>query len=192
MSFTLKLPGVPANPTNGLSEVTLLARLLAIFALSANVAACGTSRQAASQPPDCVVGLVVDGDTFRCRDGRRVRLIGVDSPEQQQHPHGARSRQALLHLLPVGAAVRLEHDVSPRDRYGRELAYVWIGATLVNEAMVRDGWAVLYTVPPNVKYAGRLERAQNEARARGAGLWAGRGFDCQPVDYRRGRCLSPP
>ena len=36
------------------------------------------------------------------------------------------------------------------------LAYVWAGSTLVNESMVRDGWAVLYTVPPNVKYADRL------------------------------------
>jgi micrococcal nuclease len=165
---------------------------LAIVALTANAATCGASRQAAQPPPGCVVGLVVDGDTFRCRDGRKVRLIGVDSPEQQQRPHGARSREALLNLLPVGAAVRLEHDVSPRDRYGRELAYVWAGRTLVNEAMVRDGWAVLYTVPPNVKYAGRLEQAQNKARARGAGLWADRGFDCRPVDYRRGRCISPP
>jgi micrococcal nuclease len=58
--------------------------------------------------------------------------------------------------------------------------------------MVRDGWAVLYTVPPNVKYEERLRRAQNEARARGAGLWLDRGFDCLPVDFRRGECLSPP
>jgi micrococcal nuclease len=165
---------------------------LASLALAANAVACGASREAAPQQADCVVGQVVDGDTFRCRDGRKVRLIGVDTPERQQGPHGARAGQALLRLLPVGAAVRLEHDISPRDRYGRVLAYAWAGSILVNEAMVRGGWAVLYTVPPNVKYAGRLQRAQNEARARGAGLWAERGFDCPPVDYRRGRCLSPP
>jgi micrococcal nuclease len=78
------------------------------------------------------------------------------------------------------------------DRYGRMLAYVWTGATLVNEVMVRDGWAVLYTVPPNVKYAERLAQAQKEARAARAGLWSGRGFDCLPIDFRQRRCVIPP
>ena len=48
-----------------------------------------------------------------------------------------------------------------------------VGNRLVNEAMVRGGWAVLYTVPPNVKYAGRLERAQKDG-ARGAGRTVGK------------------
>jgi endonuclease YncB( thermonuclease family) len=57
------------------------------------------------------------------------------------------------------------------------------------------GWAVLYTVPPKVKYADRLQRAQNEARsngaglwAHGAGLWAQSGFNCLPSDFRRRLC----
>ena len=56
--------------------------------------------------------------------------------------------------------MRLERDVAPRDRYGRELAHVWSGPRLVNEALVLEGWAMLYTVPPNVKYAERLERGK--------------------------------
>ena len=59
--------------------------------------------------------------------------------------------------------MRLEEDAAPTDRYGRVLAWVWSDAGLVNEALVRGGWAVLYTVPPNVKYASRVERAQKEA-----------------------------
>jgi micrococcal nuclease len=154
--------------------------------------ACAARQQETRPPASCIVGRVADGDTFRCLDGRRVRLIGIDSPEAQQQPYGTRARNALLELLPAGAAVRLESDVAPTDRYGRMLAYAWVGPTLVNEAMVRDGWAVLYTVPPNVKYAERLTRAQNEARARGAGLWSQRGFECLPSDFRRSRCVSPP
>jgi micrococcal nuclease len=145
------------------------------------------------QPPpesSCIVGRVVDGDTFHCRDGREVRLTGIDTPERQQS-FSSVAREALLKMIPLGTAVRLERDVAPTDRYGRVLAYVWVGPKLVNEAMVRDGWAVLYTVPPNVKYADRLGRAQREARARGAGLWAQRGFDCLPQDFRGRRCVSP-
>lgn len=140
----------------------------------------------------CTIHRISDGDSFRCTDGRRVRLIGIDSPELQQRPFGPQARQALLVLLPLGATVRLETDASQMDRYGRELAYVWTGNTLVNEAMVRNGWAVIYTVPPNVKYAERLARAQKEARTHGAGLWSKRGFDCLPIDYRQGRCVTPP
>jgi micrococcal nuclease len=144
------------------------------------------------QEAHCIVRSVVDGDTFHCGDGRKVRLIGIDSPERRQRPFGSIAQHALLRMLPTGSPVLLEHDVTLTDRYGRLLAYVWVGTTLVNEAMVRDGWAVLYTVPPNVKYAERFRQAQNKARTRGAGLWAERGFDCLPTDFRRRRCLSPP
>jgi micrococcal nuclease len=145
---------------------------------------------AAHQNDRCPVVQIVDGDTFRCGDGRKVRLVGIDSPETGQGEPGRLARQALLRHLPLGRVVRLERDVRATDRYGRVLAFVWTGATLVNEAMVREGWAVLYTVPPDVKYAERLRRAQKEARARGAGLWSSGGFDCVPGDYRRNRCLT--
>jgi micrococcal nuclease len=160
--------------------------------LAAASAVRASSQQPAPEEARCVVGQVADGDTFRCVDGRKVRLIGIDSPERGQRPYGAKARQALLRLLPTGTGVILEYDVSSMDRYGRVLAYVWAGPTLINEAMVRGGWAVLYTVPPNVKYAGRFGRAQNEARARSTGLWAEKGFDCLPIDFRIRRCLSSP
>ena len=141
---------------------------------------------------DCRVARVADGDTFYCRDGRKVRLIGIDTPELAQRPAGDRARSALGRLLPAHALVRLELDAAPRDRYGRTLAYAWRGDRLVNEAMVREGWAMLYTVPPNVRYAGRLARAQNEARARRAGLWKEGVFECPPSEFRRRRCVSAP
>jgi len=143
-------------------------------------------------PAECAVERVVDGDTFYCRSGSKVRLIGIDTPERGQGDAGLRARQALSLLLPLGRKIRLETDVRPTDRYRRLLAYVWAGDTLVNEEMVRRGWAVLLTIPPNVKYAERLQRAQKEARADGAGLWAGGGFDCPPQAYRRRECVTPP
>jgi len=168
-----------------------LALGLGSLALSAHTLACAP-RASAVQEPDCIVSKVMDGDTFRCQDGRKVRLIGIDSPEGLQGPFGARSRAALFGLLQSGVPLRLERDVAATDQYGRVLAYAWLGSTLVNEAMVRGGWAVLYTVPPNVKYAERLRRAQNEARAGSAGLWAQNGFACLPSEFRRRGCVSPP
>jgi micrococcal nuclease len=131
----------------------------------------------ASPRSDCQVRRIVDGDTFYCADGRKVRLIGIDSPELSQGVPGRDARDALQDLMPPGRSIRLEGDAAPRDRWGRTLAWVWSGDRLINEAMVRGGWAVLYTVPPNVKYAGRLERA---------------GFECLPSDYRRSACARSP
>ena len=159
--------------------------------LSAALVSCAPSGLPGQQTADCVVGHIVDGDTFRCRDGRKIRLIGIDSPEQRQRPYGAQAQAALLRIAPPGTALKLEGDVAATDRYGRVLAYAWAKSVLVNEALVQEGWAVQYTVPPNVKYADRLGRAQKEARARGRGLWSGRAFDCAPADFRRGTCLTP-
>lgn len=143
---------------------------------------------AVAQPSPCVVGRIADGDSFTCRDGRRVRLIGIDAPELAQGEMGRRSRAAFDRLAPVGTPVRLEYDVTPRDRYGRDLAHVWTGSRLINEALVLEGWAMVYTVPPNVKYAERLERAQKRARETGAGLWSGGPPACAPAQFRRGEC----
>ncbi len=117
-----------------------------------------------------------------------MRLIGIDAPEREQGEWFAPSRDRLRALAPAGATIRLEADVTPRDRYGRTLAWAWRRDILLNERMVREGWAVLYTVAPDVRYADRVRAAQAAARAAGAGLWASGGFDCLPADFRRGRC----
>jgi micrococcal nuclease len=150
---------------------------------------CGSAPppEAGGDPP-CVVARISDGDSFHCQDRRRVRLIGIDTPELGQGEPGRQSQAALERLLPKGTTIRLERDVSARDRYGRELAYVWVGSRLVNEVMVREGWAVLYTLPPNVKYADRLEQAQRKARDARAGLWKSGGFDCEPNAWRKREC----
>ena len=161
--------------------------LLAALALPS----CGSARPStASDEPPCVVGRISDGDSFHCADQRRVRLIGIDTPELGQGEPGRQAQEALRRLLPKGTTIRLERDVSPRDQYRRELAYVWVGPRLVNESMVREGWALLYTVPPNVKYAERLERAQKEARAARAGLWKSGGFACSPSAWRKRECAD--
>lgn len=136
----------------------------------------------------CTVARVVDGDTFYCTDGLKVRLIGVDAPERAQGRAGRESAAALRRLLPPGARVRLEQDVTPRDRYRRSLAYVWRADVLVNEQLLRQGWAFLLTVPPNVRYVEQLERAQTAARTAKAGLWREPGLACPPRDWRAGRC----
>lgn len=131
---------------------------------------------------------VVDGDTIDCEGVGRIRLIGMDTPERSQRPFGARAAAALSQFMPRGSTVDFEPDVEPSDRYGRVLGYVWRDSTLVNWLMVRHGWAVVLTYPPNVQYAEWLAAAQRGAREERRGLWAVDGFACPPVAHRRGRC----
>jgi micrococcal nuclease len=67
--------------------------------------------------------------------------------------------------------VRLETDVQARDRYGRLLAYVWVGDVMVNAELVRQGYAQVMTVPPNVRHQELFVKLQREAREAGRGLW---------------------
>ncbi|MGE0354074.1 MAG: thermonuclease family protein [Gemmatimonadales bacterium] len=147
----------------------------------------GGSPQHGSAPDSCDVGRIVDGDTFYCQNGEKVRLIGIDTPEMDQGSSGRRARAALVRLI-EGRTVRLENDVDPTDRYRRRLAYVWLRDTLVNEQLVAEGWAVVYTVPPNVRYVERFRQAQRRARTDQRGLWAEGGFSCEPAQHRRAEC----
>jgi micrococcal nuclease len=70
-----------------------------------------------------------------------------------------------------GQRVRLEMDVGARDRYGRLLAYVWVGDVMVNAELVRRGYAQVMTVPPNVRYQRLFLDLQRGAREAGRGLW---------------------
>jgi micrococcal nuclease len=136
----------------------------------------------------CVIARVVDGDTIHCVGDVRVRLIGIDTPELSQEPFGTRAREALEAVVAVGDTVLLERDIELMDRYERYLAYVWRDDVPVNWVMVRNGWAVVLTYPPNVQYVDQFAEAQRAAREEERGLWAVDGFVCSPRDHRRGRC----
>jgi micrococcal nuclease len=121
---------------------------------------------------------VVDGDTINVQLADRVekiRYIGVNAPEIH-HPikgeePGGRAAAQVNRGLVIGRRVRLELDVQPRDRYGRLLAYVWVGDTMVNAELVRLGYAQVMTVPPNVRYQDLFLKLQREARDASRGLW---------------------
>ena len=100
----------------------------------------------------------------------KVRLIGVDAPELDKVPWGVQARDALRGLVD-GKTVRLETDITIRDQYRRLLAYVYVGEILVNLEMIRQGQAVLDTVPPNVAHVEEYLKAQSEARQAGRGVW---------------------
>lgn len=142
------------------------------------LAACGTpaaaTTPAPSQSPDAVVVTeVLDGDTLRVTDAgweETVRLVGINAPERNEC--WADQATAALVTLVEGRVVRLERDVSDRDRYGRLLRYVRsdtgqdVGGSLVDE-----GHAIARSYPPDTARDAEYRERQAAAQANGRGLW---------------------
>jgi micrococcal nuclease len=124
---------------------------------------------------------IVDGDTIHVAvDGReeKVRYIGVDTPESVKPGTPvqcfAKRASAFNERLLAGERVRLVRDAEERDRYGRLLAYVYRArdGLFVNAALVRRGYAVPLTIPPNVAHEHQFRELAANARRKGRGLWS--------------------
>src|SRR5215211_3605777 len=121
----------------------MTAAAIATLALGAVNLQAGT----ASSPGAGVVAAVYDGDTLTLRDGRRIRLVQIDTPELGSGECYSRAaRTALLNLAPLGSRIELEPDarLDDVDRYGRLLRYVHRGSLNVNVQLVKRGAAAPY------------------------------------------------
>ena len=67
--------------------------------------------------------------------------------------------------------VRLEKDITDRDKYNRLLRYVWVDDVFINLELVKQGFAYSYSYPPDIKYQELFVKAQQEAREANRGLW---------------------
>jgi micrococcal nuclease len=124
---------------------------------------------------------VIDGDTIRVRldspaESRTVRYIGVDTPETVApgRPVQCYGKAAsdFNHRLVGGRRVRLVLGRERRDRYGRLLAYVSLqGGRLVEDELLRRGYARTLTIPPNDDRARRFAALERRARGERRGLW---------------------
>jgi micrococcal nuclease len=120
---------------------------------------------------------VIDGDTIIVAPHVTIRLIGVNSPETVKpdwpvEPFGPEASR-FTHEFLAGGTVRLSFDRERVDRFGRHLAYVWVGDQMLNEELLRAGLA---RYEPQYHYSEAVKRrfreAQKEARRDGLGIWS--------------------
>ena len=120
------------------------------------------------------VEYVHDGDTIFLTDGRKVRLLGINTPEvgDNLECYGDEATAALRSLLPEGTDVWVLSDVEALDQYGRSLLFVYLpDGTNVNIAMVRSGAAEVVQYNPNWLLQDELRAAEDAAYSEGAGIW---------------------
>ena len=162
----------------GAGGIAIVVAIVLIVALIAHGRKQDGQAGAPGGPTTARVVRVVDGDTIVASIGgsdEYVRYIGVDTPETVKpgtpvQCYGERASRFNRHLV-EGRTVRLVFDRERRDRYGRLLAYVYLGHRFVNALLVRDGYARTLTFYPNVAHAGLFARLAAAAGSDGRGLW---------------------
>ena len=136
---------------------------------------------------------VIDGDTvsvFFEGQEESIRLIGIDTSESWENEKVIRDAQrygitvdqmiALGNiattfvevLIKPGDTLIIEFDKQKRDVYGRLLGFVFLeNGIMLNEEILRSGYAEIITIPPNVKYIKELYNAYLEAKENRKGFW---------------------
>lgn len=136
---------------------------------------------APKESPTVPVLYVVDGDTidvFIDRKSQRVRLIGINAPEEypkEKKECFADEASIAMKKLVDGKQVYLITDATQDDRdvYGRLLRYISLSdGTNVNLEMVTHGFAREYTFKIPYQQQLKFLEAQELAKKQTLGLWS--------------------
>ena len=117
-----------------------------------------------------LVTSVIDGDTVELADGRRVRYLGIDTPESGEYY--AEEATARNKELVEGKTVELQRGKRDQDEYGRLLRYVYIDGVFVNAELIVQGYATAYIFDPDDRYSQILVQLEQYAKMKNRGLWS--------------------
>lgn len=171
--------------------MSIIKRLI-LLCLLLLVVGCQPEKKVESIPIQVKVVRVVSGQTLEVLGMgeqpnliSQVRLIGLEAPDLRQRPWGLDAKENLEALI-ARAPVSLEFDIQAKDKIGRTLAYVWKDKILLNEQMIKDGYALYAPRFPNHKHDLRLERSQQWSRLMGLGIWnPEKPLRTSPSEFRR-------
>jgi len=118
-----------------------------------------------------------DGDTLHLTNGRKIRLIGINTPElardnKPAEAFSTEAKNALESLFKQNKSIALVYGKDKKDHYGRYLAHAFLtDGTNVQEAILQQGLASVITFPPNLRFAACYLATEKHARCAKAGLW---------------------
>ena len=144
----------------------------------------------------------VDGDTawFNIKGSReKFRFLAIDTPESV-HPtkevqqYGKEASSHTCDLLKGASKIEIEYDENSdkQDKYGRNLAWVWIDDILIEQLLIKDGYAQVAYVYGKYQYLEDLCKEQSLAMEEKIGIWSEdreEGY-CSKIDYSKGIVLD--
>lgn len=124
----------------------------------------------------------VDGDTARfIKDKKeiKVRFLGIDSPEiekpnQDAEPYGDAAKNYTCNRLRRAKKIKLEYEENSDkvDKYDRVLAYVFVDDKLLEESIVKNGYATVKYINKKYKYYDVLVNAEESAKINKKGIYS--------------------
>ena len=145
------------------------------YAWTTNASQCPADRIDATAQ----VRHVHDGDTLWLTDGRKIRLIGINTPEvaRKQRPAQPFANQAREHLIQQlhtsENRIGLRYGIERQDKYQRTLAHIYLpNGTNLQASLVRQGLATAFTTPPNASQADCYKQVEQQARRHKTGIWS--------------------
>ncbi|WP_164993415.1 thermonuclease family protein [Macrococcus sp. DPC7161] len=126
----------------------------------------------------------VDGDTVKVKKGSKVitlRLLLIDTPESKDprkpvQPY-AKEAQKYLESTIKYSKLQIAYDNQDKyDKYGRHLVYLFANGKLVNDAMVKAGYARVGYIYSQVYYLDKLEASQKYAKSKKLKIWSIPGY----------------
>ncbi|MBP3840710.1 MAG: thermonuclease family protein [Bacilli bacterium] len=140
----------------------------------------------------------IDGDTAIFKIGKeeeKVRFLAINTPEysrNKKESYGKEASDYTCKKLEKAEKIELEYDPlsEKRDKYGRVLAWVFLDGKLLQEDLVRKGYAEVKYVYKDYLYVEKLERKQEKAIENKIGMWSEKEVEIDEkeliVNYFRG------
>ncbi len=124
---------------------------------------------------------VIDGDTAdfildrKTEPSIKARFLLIDVPELRGGvPYSKAAKKRVSELLSQADLIEVEYEGPEKDKYGRDLVHVWVDGILLEEIMVREGYAIARYIQaylPNSPYAEAIYAAQDQAKYEGVRVW---------------------
>ena len=134
----------------------------------------------------------VDGDTARFivdKEEIKVRFIGIDSPEsvkpnEEVEAYGKEASKYTCNKLKKADKIVLEYEpkIEKNDKYGRVLAYVFVDDKLLEESIVKNGYAKVKYIKPDYKYYNTLINAELKAMKNKKGIYSNKEYTEEEIE----------
>jgi micrococcal nuclease len=119
---------------------------------------------------------VIDGDTIVVNNTTHIRLLLINTPELKSKQKYSKEAKSYLTKLVLNKKITIVIGSEEFDKYGRTLAYVYLGKTLINSSMIKSGYAKVAYTWNDVSRLNILQKQQDIAKSKKIGIWSIKGY----------------
>lgn len=154
---------------------------LSFFLLVATFSPSLYANDCTIQQPHETVGVakVYDGDTVKLSDGRKLRFIGINTPERgrdgkKDEPFYRQAKQQLESIIQANNnKINIIFGRDKYDRYQRLLAHVFtLQQQNITSLLLQKGMGFHIVVTPNTRLLNCYQNAEKFAQQHQQGIWA--------------------